>query len=291
MYAYYKQKLIKLCQSMNSFCLTVDFWTESYTGKTDTFIAKKFFFVVSHEGLSYCGLSLGHVDLEFQSKTFLIGCYPYEMENKRAPTIRSFLDNILNEFGLKLNQEIFVMSDNEPTMKCAFSSNCKRIGCSDHYLNKQMQHAFTSKIIDGQIVNCESAQEMFNNVKYVVSSVRRMHKQQNLSKKLVLYADTRFGGAYDMLVVFSNVFDELAEILDSNLLKTYSEIDQDLLYDICEFLSPFITVLDTLSDNKRPTLHRVLPFKQFLINKCTINNEDKEGVKELKSFLCMKFEK
>ncbi|CAF3196992.1 unnamed protein product [Rotaria socialis] len=273
LYTYYKEKLIDLCRSMDSFCLTVDFWTEPYTG------------------LSYCGLSLGHVDLQFQPQTFLIGCYPYQMENKRAPTIRSFIDTVLNEFGLKLNQEKFVMSDNEPTMKCTFNSNCKRVGCSDHYLNKQMQHAFTSTIIDGENVNCESAQDMFDDVKRILSSVRRMHKQQDLSKNLVIYSDTRFGGAFNMLVLFSDVFDEVAEILDSKLFTIYSRIDKDLLSDICEFLSPFITVLETLSDNKRPTLHRVVPFKQFLINKCDIGNDEKQGVKQLKLFLRMKFKK
>ncbi|CAF1461710.1 unnamed protein product [Rotaria sordida] len=263
MYAHYKKQLIQLCKSMDYFCLTADFWTESYT--------------VFHEGLSYCGLLLNHVDLEFQSQAFLLGCFPYEMENKRAATIRSFVDDILQSFGLKLDEEKYIMNDNEPTMKCTFSLNCKRIGSSDHYLNKQLQHAFTSQMIDGEDVTCELAQEMFDSVKHTVSSVRRMHKQQNLSKKLILYSDTRFSGAYNMFTVFLNVFDELDKILDSKLLTYYSRIDKDLLHDICQFLFPFNTVLQTLSDSKRPTLHRVLPFKQFLINKCNINNYDKEG--------------
>ncbi|CAF5119031.1 unnamed protein product, partial [Rotaria sp. Silwood1] len=43
----------------------------------------------------------------------------------------------------------------------------------------------------------------------------------------------------------------------------------------------------TLSDSKRATLHRVLPMKQVLINKCVIDNDDKEGIKQLKAFLGM----
>ena len=213
------------------------------------------------------------------------------MENKRASTIRLFVDDVLNSFGLKLDEEKFVMSDNEPTMKCTFNLNCKRIGCSDHYLNKQLQHAFTSETIDGQSVNCQLAQTIFDDVKQTVSTVRRMHKQQNLSKKLILYSDTRFGGAYNMLFVFLNVFDELDKILDSKLLTVYSRIDKDLLHDICEFLFPFDTVLQALSDSKRPTLHRVLPFKQFLINRCNIKDDDKDGLKQLKYFLSITFEK
>ncbi|CAF5097425.1 unnamed protein product [Rotaria magnacalcarata] len=83
----YKEKLIKLCQSMDNFCLIVDFWTESYTG------------------LFYCGLSLNHVDLTFQSCTCLLGCVPYEMGNKRASTIRGFVDDLLNTFELKLDEK------------------------------------------------------------------------------------------------------------------------------------------------------------------------------------------
>ena len=225
------------------------------------------------------------MDIKFQSEVFLIGCYPYELDNKRAPTVRLFIDGILSDFGLKLDSGKFVMSDNEPTMKCVFNSNCKRVGCSDHYLNKQLQHTFTSKAIDGEEVNCELAQNMFEDAKNIVTNVRRMHKQQTLSKKLISYSDTRFGGAYDMLVVFSNVFDELVKVLDTRLLSTHSKIDKDLLYDVCEFLFPFVSVLDILSDSKRPTLHRVLPLKYFLINKCCVNDADKEGIKEVKCFL------
>ena len=181
------------------------------------------FFLIFHEGSSYCGVSLGHVDPEFYSLTFILSCFPYELDNKRAPTIRSFVDDILLSFGLKLDEEKFVVSDNESTMKCTFSSNCKRVGCSDHYLNKQLQHAFTSIKIDGELVHCELAQEMFNDVKQIVTTVRRMHKQQNLSKKLISYADTRFSGAYGMLVVFLEVFDELVAILDAKLLSIYSD--------------------------------------------------------------------
>ncbi|CAF4291808.1 unnamed protein product, partial [Rotaria sordida] len=134
-------------------------------------------------GLSYCGLAINHIDPKFQSEIFILGCFPYEMENKRAATIRLFVDDILSGCGLKLDEQKFVMTDNEPTMRCTFNQNCKRVGCSDHYINKQLQHAFTTEKIDGELVNCESTQEMFNDVKNIVSSIRRMHKQQNLSKK------------------------------------------------------------------------------------------------------------
>ncbi|CAF4656674.1 unnamed protein product, partial [Rotaria sp. Silwood2] len=137
----------------------------------------------------------------------------------------------------------------------------------------------------GKLVDCDIAQELFNNVKIIVSNIRRSHKQQNLSKKLILYSDTRFYGAYAMLNVFSSIFDELVQILHSKLLTTYSRINDDFLLDICRFLLPFDTVIKSLSDDRRPTLHRVLLFKQYLINKCEIDNDDNEGLKQVKCFL------
>ena len=181
------------------------------------------------------------------------------------------------------------MTDNELTMKRTFSQNCKRIGCSDHHLNKQLEHAFTSEKVDGENVNCGLIQKLFRDIKFIVGSVRREHKQHYLSKKLILYCDTRFSSAYGMLQVFLSISDEVAAILDNKLLPIYSKIDKDLLKDVCEFFLPFDAVLDISSDNERPTLHRVFSFKQFLINKCEVNDGDDEGIKHSKLFLGKNF--
>jgi hypothetical protein len=222
---------------------------------------------------------------------FSLGCFPYELENKRAPTVRAFVDDILKTFGLELDSEKFVVIDNEPTMLCTFSTNCKRVGCSDHYINKQLQHTFTTKKIDGQLVNCDTAQDLFSNIKSIVSKIRQCHKQITLSKKLISYSETRFSGAYAMLNVFLEMFDEIIQILDSHLLTIYSLINKDLLFDICRFLHPFDTVIPALSDDQRPTLHRVLPFKQYLMNKCEICDGDDPCIQRIKSFLGMKCKK
>ncbi|CAF4242252.1 unnamed protein product, partial [Rotaria sordida] len=150
MYAHRGEQLIIYLRLMGSYCFTVDFC------------------------ISYCGLSLIHIDLECQSHTFVLDCFPYELDNKWAPTSRSFVDDILHTFSIKLDEEKYVMSDNEPTMKRTFSQ---------------------------------------------------------------------------------------ASILDNKLLTIYLRIGKDLLTGLCEFLLPFDTVLDTLSDNELSVLHRVLLFK------------------------------
>ena len=100
-----------------------------------------------------------------------------------------------------------------------------------------------------------------------------------------MYGKTRFTGAYELLNVFLLVFDEVASILDNKLLAIYLRINKDFLTGLCEFLLPFDTVFDTLSDNELSILHRVLLFKQFLINKCEINDDEKRRFKTFEAIL------
>ena len=92
-------------------------------------------------------------------------------------------------------------------MLAAFRDKCTRIGCSDHFLNKQLQHSFESTEIHlnrstVEKINCETAQNIFLHVKNTVTNVRRSHRQQQLLMKLQIYSETRFKGALIMLDVF-----------------------------------------------------------------------------------------
>ena len=73
-------------------------------------------------------------------------------------------------------------------MAAAFCEKCTRIGCSKHFLNKQLQHSFESTEIHlnrstVEKVNCETAQNIFLHMKNIVTNVRRSHRQQQLSMK------------------------------------------------------------------------------------------------------------
>ena len=48
----------------------------------------------------------------------------------------------LNEYKSHLDNTEYVVTDNEAKMLSAFREGCTRIGCSDHYLNRQLKHAF-----------------------------------------------------------------------------------------------------------------------------------------------------
>ena len=89
-----------------------------------------------------------------------------------------------------------------------------------------------------------------------------------------------------MLDVFRKVFHELLLVLtNTKFIDNYNLIDKPSLDDICLFLQPFEEVLEALSEDYKPTLHRVILLRRCLINKCEIREEDSTAVVELKLFL------
>ena len=84
---------------------------------------------------------------------------------------------------------------------------------------------------------------------------------------------------------FLSVFDELSVALDSVHLNEYPLTDNDLLEEICSFLKVFDEVIEQLSDDRRPTIFKVLPLRQRLLNECEVETGDNQGRKEVKQFL------
>ncbi|CAF5190467.1 unnamed protein product, partial [Rotaria sp. Silwood1] len=97
-----------------------------------------------HLGISYCGIALRYVGEYSQLFTFIIDCFPYNAATHSAQHLREFVNKILEEYKLQLDSTKFVVTDNEPKMLPAFREQCSHVGYVDHYLNKQLQHAFQS---------------------------------------------------------------------------------------------------------------------------------------------------
>ncbi len=110
---------------MASFAITVDFWTEDFSG------------------ISFAGVALHFYEHNKGLISLTLCCRAYDLTDATAPNVRRFVDQVLSEFGLKLTADQFVVSDNEPKMKCSFRENTTRIGCSCHYLNKILEKSFT----------------------------------------------------------------------------------------------------------------------------------------------------
>ena len=138
----------------------------------------------------YCGIGLSHLNDDLKLQVFILGCFPYDREDQTSNQIRNFIDTKLMDFHLSLDNSKFVVSANENKMKSSFKDGCARIGCTIHCVNKQVEHSFTSEIIDNIPVKCEIVQSMFANMRKIVSHTRQAHKQSKLSRKLQFYSDT-----------------------------------------------------------------------------------------------------
>ncbi|CAF4940274.1 unnamed protein product [Rotaria sp. Silwood1] len=242
-------------------------------------------FLKKAQSLSYCGLALRHVTKNFKLLNYILGCFLFDSESQSASNIRSFVDSQLLSFGLVLNSNIFVVTDNENKMRAAFKEQCIRVGCSIHFVNKQLEHSFTSLEIDKQPIKCDKAQCLFGHAKRIVTHVRRSHRQIKLKGKLQLYSNTRFNGAFYMLEVFFDVYDELPGVINKNLIDSLAAIDKDLLEELCVFLKLFDQAIIQLSDEDKPTIHQVILIRQLLINHCEVKYDDSDGLKAIKYFL------
>ena len=156
---------------------------------------------MSFVGINYCGIALRFIDDNNRLLSFILGCYAYDAPNHSVMHFRAFVDSKLKEYNPQLDSSKVVVCDNEVKMLAAFRDNCTRIGCSDHYLNKQLQHAFQSTEIHInkntiKKVDCATAQNVFFQVKKIVTHVRCSHGQQHLSMKLQIYNETRLNGAW-----------------------------------------------------------------------------------------------
>ncbi|CAF3646038.1 unnamed protein product, partial [Rotaria socialis] len=239
----------------------------------------------------YCGVALRYVTDDFQLFTFILGCFPYNAASHSTQHLCEFVNKVLAEYNPVLGTTKFVVTDNEAKMLAAFREQCCRIGCADHYLNKQSQHAFQSEKKHSnrstfEAGGCELAQTVFGHVKKIVSFVRHSHKQQKLPRELQNYSETRFAGAIIMVDIFREMYQNLPEVLiNSNAMENYNAIEKDLLDDICNFLEPFQDVINALSKDRQLCLHQVMSHRQCLIEHCYQRETDSTVIMQLKSFL------
>lgn len=186
----------------------------------------------------------------------------------------------MEEFGLKINEDIFVVSDNEPKMISAFKEDAMRVGCSAHYINKVIEHAFE---LDEAL--CAGVQSLFVVVRDIISHIRQSHKQTSLSVSVQNYCKTRFSSVYIMLNTFLMVYNELPSILNNNQRQNYLKINYTELEQLTRYLKHFHDVIEKLSCEHTPTLHLVVPYKQLLINRSKRNDDDHQNLVQLKRYL------
>ena len=243
-------------------------------------VIQKLFCIFFVLGLHYGGVSVHFVDNNFQLRVFVLACKLYDLPNQKSYHIREFLNTILEEFDLKLNEDVIVVSDNEPKMVCAFKEDTIRVGCSAHYINKVIEHAFE---LDDAL--CAGVKMLFITVRDIISYIRQIHKQSSLSFAVQNYCKTRFSTVYIMLNSFVLVYNELPSILNNNQKQNYLKINYGELEQVAKYLKHFHDVIEKLSSEKTPTIHLVIPYKQLLINRSTKNDDDHPHLVQLKRYL------
>ncbi|CAF2085014.1 unnamed protein product [Rotaria magnacalcarata] len=80
-------------------------------------------------------------------------------------------------------------------------------------------------------------------------------------------------------------FYELPSVLSDEHKKNYLKVDRDNLESICKYLKQFHDIIEKLSCEKSPTIHLVVPYKQFLINLSIINENDDQLIIPLKNYI------
>ncbi|CAF1537198.1 unnamed protein product [Rotaria sp. Silwood1] len=176
------------CKTLDSYTVIVDMWTEEYSG------------------IHFCGVTIRATDSDFYLHSFCLCCKPYTPENQTAPNIRKFIDEILSEYGLSLNTNSFIITDNEPKIIAALRGT-NRVGCSDHYINKILEHSFTlSKS------GCVEVIQTFDVIKSLVASFRRSHRQ-SIEKDLLSHIGD-----------FLKVFDDMIRTLNDETQPTLHKV-------------------------------------------------------------------
>jgi len=204
----------------------------------------------------------------------------YDLPNQKSHNIRDFINTVVEEFGLNITEDNFVVSDNEPKMVCAFRNGTTRVGCSAHYINKIIEHAFE---LDDPL--CAGVQKLFCIVRDIISYIRQSHKQTLLSVSVQNYCKTRFSTVYIMLNTFLMIYSELPSVLNNNQRQNFLKINYIELEQLTLYLKHFHDVLEKLCCEQTPTLHLVIPYKQLLINRSTKNDDDHQTIVELKRYL------
>ncbi|CAF4725388.1 unnamed protein product [Rotaria sp. Silwood2] len=217
MYTFRKNQLKKIIKSINRYSITVDFWTESHTG------------------VNFGGVSLHCYFKKHGLKSMVLACREYDLPNSKSPNVRAFTEGILSEFDLTINENVYIVTDNEPKMKAAFRDGAKRIGCSAHYVNKIIEHSLTSSDI-----GCDLMQQTFNQVKTIVTHIRQAHIQTKLSHSINLFSKTRWNSAFQMIQDFLDMYSEMNELLTNSDQKLrLISIDLDLLKEFAKYFVLF----------------------------------------------------
>lgn len=282
-----KSKLQK-APTYPEFAYTKDLWSEKYQSN------------------SFLSLTAHLIDEDWRLQRYTLGMEKFEEEKKSTDNIRLECEDILKSYfeGVqvaKIIQESVAVTDSGKNMLKIFAN---RRPCECHKINTCNEWTFNEKPIpDAETIAKKASKgkpvppkKLFNlqtqcllirstitGVKELVTHFKRTNLNSQLENKLQQEVPTRFNSLYFPL----NSYDKAAGDVKSLLLKKdklnlLTKIDDGLVKELVQYLTPFKECCDILSAQKYPTINRVALCYHELREHIRISESDSMEMQKLK---------
>jgi len=265
----------KLAEAVNV-AVTTDGWTHALTN------------------VQYITTTVHYIDKDWSMHAHILATRP-AVDKHTADYIRNFVVDILLEFGLQKEGNIFV-TDNAANMKAAFRE-MTWIGCAGHNLNLVLSHALQpSTGDDPEYALPEEVATLITTCKELVTLSKRSNINNKLDSTLKQCVSTRWNSILTMLTSVDKSKAQLRAVtadpqVPKKLLRLLGDLHDDILADVIAVLTPFDTATKVLSAEKSPTIQLVLPTLCQLRHHLTSVDSDDTAVAGLKQRLSRQLEK
>ncbi|CAF3920088.1 unnamed protein product [Rotaria sordida] len=128
-------------------------------------------------------------------------------------------------------------------------------------------------ILDGRPFEIVNGSGFINIIECVLGVVRTLLESSTVSaSNLIVDPKT-----------LSRHIDRIYDERKCQLISLFQTIKSFII--TVDFWKGYFTVVEKLSDEKRPTIHLVVPLRQYLINCCVIHDDDEGGLISIKKFI------
>jgi len=265
--ACHKSELREKLSSAVNVGVTTDGWTHTITNE------------------QYITTTVHFIDKEWNMHAHILATRQAD-EKHTAEYIRNFVAEILSEFGLQKEGNVFV-TDNAANMKAAFCQETW-IGCAGHNLNLVMSHALQPSSGDHPEYSLpEEVAMVIATCKELVTLTKRTNVNRKLDTTLKQCVSTRWNSTLTTMKSVDTSKSQLRAVasdpqLPKKLLRLLCDLHDDILEGVIAVLTPFETATKVLSADKSPTLHLVLPTRFKLRHHLTSQDRDTTAVAGLK---------
>lgn len=252
-----KSKIVHL--QSEGLTITLDLWTEDMTK------------------CHYIGMNVHYISKGRMNEATLCVKELDEL-SKEAPNIHIEIVNMLDVYGIDINNVIFV-TDRGGEIIAALKDYADRLNCAAHIL-KNIVDEMLNKIGDDNPVKA-----LLENCRRLVAYTKRSGIQYRLPNGLRNEVLSRWNATLFMLesIKLAQETDDLMDILEireqSDLL---TDIDNDLLEEVVDLLKPFLEATLHFEAKKNPTIQFVALHRIDLEEHLTGTPHDSSAIIEMK---------